>query len=116
MMMRSPSLQPPRFTLCVAMGCLLALSACEGANEKAGREADQAAAAATGQNYTGEGPRQRLGEARDRTERAEAKAADAAADALERKAEAMRTRADLEADRLEEQARTIRDAKASETR
>jgi len=96
----------------VALGCLAALGACDGPNEKAGRDADRAAAAAAGQNQTHEGPNERLGEARDRVERADTKATDAAADALERQGDAMRTKADLEADRLDEQARRLREAES----
>ncbi|TZG25755.1 hypothetical protein [Sphingomonas montanisoli] len=91
--------------------CLLALAACDGAHEKAGREADQAAAAAMGQNQTGEGPRERLGEAQDRVDRANARANDAAADALKRQGDKLREQADLDADRLAEQAKALRASK-----
>lgn len=90
---------------------LSALAACDGPNEKAGRDADRSAAAAAGLNQSGEGPQERLGEAQDRVERADARANDARADALERQGEKLRSEADLAADRLDEQARALRETK-----
>ncbi len=94
----------------VALACLVTLAACEGRNEKAGREADQAAAVAAGQNATGEGPNERLGEAQDRVDDANAEAADATADALERQGDQLRSEAGLAADRLDEKAKALRES------
>lgn len=94
----------------LALVCLTGVAGCDGPNEKAGREADRAEAEAAGHNVTGEGPNERLGEAQDRVEKADARASDAAADALEKQGEQMRTQADLSADRLDEQARSLREA------
>lgn len=94
--------------LILVAAALAGLASCDGPNEKAGRKADQAAAAQSGSNYTGEGVNERLGEAKDKVERANAEAADAAADALERRADEIRTQADLAAERLEEQAKAVR--------
>jgi len=107
--------RPSHARVRVAIAALIALSACDGAHEKAGRDADRAAAAAAGQNQTGEGPNERLGEAQDRVERADAKAVEARADALERQGDQLRSQADLAADRLDEQARSLRDAKTPPT-
>lgn len=90
------------------------LAACEGANEKAGAERDRAAAAAAGQNYSGDGPNERMGETLDRAERDTARATDAAADAAEAKGREIRSQAEIEADRLSEQARDIRERAEAE--
>lgn len=87
----------------------MAMSACDGPAEKAGKAQDKAAANASGVAYTGEGPAQRLGEAKDRADGAAADARDAAAQALETQADARRKKADLMAEKLEEQAKAIRD-------
>lgn len=93
-------------------GLILALlGACEGPNEKAGREKDRSAAVAAGQNFTGEGPNQRLGEAQDRVETADRNARDAAAAALESRGDQLRGQADIEADRLDKEARAVRGGK-----
>lgn len=102
-------------SIVLTLACLASLSACDGPNEKAGRDADRAAAASAGQNMTDEGPRERLGEARDRVEKADARASDAAADALEKQGDQMRTQADIDADRLDEQARGLRERKTQAT-
>lgn len=88
--------------------CCLALTACDGPHEKAGRSADQAAAQSLGQNQTGEGPNERIGKSQDRVERADGRARDAAADALERQGDKLREQADLDADRLDERAKALR--------
>ncbi|MFZ5706422.1 MAG: hypothetical protein ACOY5R_14325 [Pseudomonadota bacterium] len=99
----------------LTLACLASLTACDGPNEKAGRDADRAEAAAMGENVTGEGPRERLGEAQDRVEKADARASDAAAEALEKQGDQLRTQADFEADQLDEQARGLRDRKTQAT-
>jgi hypothetical protein len=90
---------------------LISLGASQGANEKAGREKDQAEALANGQNVSGEGPNQRLGEAQDRVDAADRKAREASASALERRGDQLRGQADVEADRLDKEARAIREVK-----
>jgi hypothetical protein len=90
-----------------------ALMGCEGPKESAGREQDRAIAANTGEALSGAGPNQRIGEAQDQADRAEAKARDAQADALESEAKRLRTQADIAADRLEAQARTVRAGSAN---
>jgi hypothetical protein len=67
---------------------------------------------AAGQNVTGEGPNELQGEARDRVERADRKATEAAADALEARADQMRSAADIEADKLDDQAEAMRGGSA----
>lgn len=92
---------------------LTLVAACDGPNEKAGREADRAAAAAVGQNISGEGPQERLGEAQDKLEDAAADARDAAADAIERQADEVRAKTEVAADTLDERARAVRDGTAA---
>ena len=87
---------------------LIALTACDGPREKAGREADRAAAAVAGVSQPEEGPNEKLGEAQDRVERADAQATRAAAKALDKQAKQIRAQADLEAERLEKQAEKMR--------
>jgi hypothetical protein len=96
----------------LAIACLCGLSACEGPNESAGREQDRAIAANSSTPMDGTGPNQRLGEAQDRADRADAKARDAKADALESEADRLRTQGDIAADRLDAQAKTARTGKA----
>ncbi len=95
------------------MALLLAtsLAACDGPNEKAGREADRAAAQAQGIAISGEGANELIGEARDRAEQAERKAREARANALEGRADQLRSEADAEAEKLDQQARSIRAAR-----
>lgn len=90
----------------IILACAFGLGACDGPHERAGREADKAVM--TGQNETREGPNERRGEALDRVERADARATDAAADALEKRGDQIRIQADLDADILDTQARTMR--------
>jgi hypothetical protein len=97
----------------LAVLCLCSLPACEGPKESAGREQDRAMAANSSVPLSGTGPNQRLGEAQDRADRAEAKARDAKADALESEADRLRTQADIAADRLDAQAKTVRTQKAN---
>ena len=92
---------------------LFCLSACEGPKESAGREQDRAIAANSSVPTSGAGPNERLGEAQDRADRADAKARDAKADALESEADRLRTEADIAADRLDAQAKTVRTGKAN---
>ncbi|RYD57259.1 MAG: hypothetical protein EOP83_21110 [Verrucomicrobiaceae bacterium] len=99
---------PSRSGVVLVLVCLTGIVGCDGPNEKAGRDADRVEAQAAGRNVSGEGPNERLGEAQDRVERADARATDAAADALEEKGDRMRAQADLAADRLDEQARSLR--------
>ena len=89
---------------------IVALTACSGPNEKAGREQDKAAATAQGQAYTGEGPNQRIGEARDRASAAEQNVRDAEADALKAEGRNLQRQAEIGAARLDEKSRAIREA------
>jgi hypothetical protein len=88
----------------------IAASGCDGPNERSGREADRAAAAAQGVNMSGEGSNELIGEAQDRAERAARKAVEARADALEDRADQLRREADAEAEKLDQQARAAREA------
>lgn len=88
---------------------VLSLAACDGPAEKAGKESDQAAAAAAGQPYKGEGSNEKLGEAQDRANKAANDARDAQADELKQQGKAIREEADGRADKLEVQAKRIRD-------
>ena len=92
----------------LAATAVLSLAACNGPAEKAGKERDQNAAAASGQPYKGEGPNQKLGEAQDRANKAATNARDAQADELKQQGKAIREEADGRADKLEAQAKQIR--------
>lgn len=87
---------------------VLALAACSGENERAGREKDKAASTEQGEDYSGSGPNQRIGEAQDRAAVAEERVRDSAADALEAQARNVERQADIDATRLDEQARAVR--------
>ncbi len=89
----------------------LALGACQGPNERAGREKDQAEALANGQNVSGDGPNQRQGQAQDQVEAADRRTRNADAAALESRGDQIRGNADSEADKLDKQARAVRDGK-----
>lgn len=91
---------------------LLALSACDGPNEVAGREQDRAAALANNSSQVGEGANEARGEALDRSQDAAAAVREAKADALERQGDQMRTDADIAADKLDQQAKRVRDGQA----
>ena len=97
-----------------AAAVILALAGCDGPNEKAGKDKDKAAAAASGVPHRGDGPNQQLGKAQDRAADAAKDARDARASALRKQAQGIKAQADVEADRLEEQARAIR-AKAKDS-
>ena len=76
---------------------------------KAGKKRDEAAAAAPGQPYKGEGPNQKLGEAQDRANKAATDTRDAQADELkQQQGKAIREEADGRADKLEAEAKQIR--------
>jgi hypothetical protein len=94
----------------VAIIASVALIGCDGPNEQAGREKDKAEATAAGQNYTGTGPNERIGEAEDRAANALRHERDAAADAIEAQGETIQRQADVTADRLSEEAKAIREA------
>ncbi len=98
--------------LCLAFVSILAFVGCEGPKESAGREQDRVIAANSAVPLSGAGPNQRLGEAQDRTDRADAKARDARAEALESEANRLRTQADIAADRLDLQAKAVRSGEA----
>src|SRR3546814_7867248 len=66
----------------LALFSIVALTACNGPNQKAGREQDKASATARGEPYSGSGPNERVGEVRDRAAAAEQNVRDAAADAI----------------------------------
>jgi hypothetical protein len=84
------------------------LTGCDGAKEKAGREKDKAAAAASGVAYKGDGPNEQLGEAQDRADDAAKDARHAEASSLQQQARTVKAEADVDADRLEQQAKAIR--------
>lgn len=86
------------------------VTACNGPNERAGKEQDKATAAALGQPYSGSGPNQRIGEAKDRAVNAHKEADEAAANALSAKGDEIKRQADVQAASLDEQSREIRDA------
>lgn len=90
---------------------MVLVGACDGPKEQAGRERDRREAAAAGQNITGQGSNERLGEAQDRVDRADREARDAAAAALESRGDQLRRQADIEADKLDAQARAVRNTK-----
>lgn len=94
------------------LALLLLAGGCDGPNEQAGRAEDRAAAIAAGDNSTTEGPNELAGEARDRVEKAERKAKEAAAEALEARGDQLRSSADIEADKLDAQAQAVRDTSA----
>lgn len=98
-----------RHGIIIAAIGLLALSACDGPKEKAGKQMDKEAAAASGVPYNGDGPNERLGAAEDRADKAAKKELDAKADALKEQGSKIRSDADVEAQKLEEQAKIIRD-------
>lgn len=89
------------------------VTACDGPKEKAGAARDEAAANATGIPYDGNGPAARAGRAADRVDRANARARDSQADALEDQGRAIEAQADAQADRLEQQAKGLREAAKS---
>lgn len=97
-----------RISLVLTAALLASLAGCDGPNEKAGREADRAAAAARGVSMSGEGANELIGEAQDRAESAALKAREGRADALEDKADQLRSEADAEAEKLDQEARAIR--------
>ncbi len=101
----------PLKTFTLFVPAMVLIGACDGPKEQAGRERDRAEAAAAGRNITGQGPNQQLGEAQDRVDRADRKAKDAQAAALESRGDQVRKQADIEADKLDDQARTVRDTK-----
>jgi hypothetical protein len=94
----------------LALFSIVALTACNGPNQEAGREQDKASATARGEPYSGSGPNERIGEVRDRAAAAEQNVRDAAADALKAQGRNLERQADINATRLDEQARSIRDA------
>ncbi|MHA4835835.1 SPFH domain-containing protein [Sphingopyxis sp. MSC1_008] len=88
----------------------LTLPACQGPAEQAGAEKDKAAAEATGQTYGGDGPNEKIGEARDRVAKAAEDARKAEAEAIDKKQDSIRRAADIEAERLEQEAEAVRKA------
>jgi hypothetical protein len=95
-----------RFIL--AATAVVSVAACNGPAEEAGKKRDEAAAAASGQSYNGEGPNQKLGEAQDRTNKSATDARDAQANELKQQGKAIREEADGRADKLEAEAKQIR--------
>src|SRR3546814_15905682 len=65
----------------LALFSIVALTACNGPNQQAGREQDKASATDRGEPYRGSGPNERIGEVRDRRAAAEQTVRDAAAEA-----------------------------------
>jgi uncharacterized membrane protein YqiK len=93
-----------------ALIVLLGLAACDGPNEKAGKEQDRAAATAAGVNYTGSGPAERAGEAQDNADNAARDAKEAEKKAIDAKARNIEKQADVAAEKLEAEADAVRDA------
>jgi hypothetical protein len=94
--------------LSLVLAGLMGLAACEGPHQQAGEKQDEAAANAAGIDYSGSGPAERAGKARDRAEAAAREERAAAADALEAQAKNYQRQADVEADKLRTQARDLR--------
>ena len=94
----------------LAIAPALLLGACQGPEAQAGAEKDKAAAVAAGQSYDGDGPNERIGDARDRAADAAEDAHEAEADAIEKERDSIRSAADIEAERLEQQAKAVRKA------
>ncbi|MGZ8359981.1 MAG: hypothetical protein ACXWUX_05620 [Allosphingosinicella sp.] len=92
----------------IALAGFILLPACDGPAQKAGQEQDQATANLAGQNYSGEGPNERIGESVDRANRAAQEAREASEEATKMQGEAIRRQADVGATRLDEQARAVR--------
>jgi len=91
-----------------AMALLMILGACQGPQARAGAEKDKAAAEAAGQTYSGDGPNERVGAARDRAIDAAREAREAEAARLKRQGVSIRRQADVEAEQLEQKAKAIR--------
>lgn len=100
--------QHMRMSFCGGL-VLAALISCGGPHEQAGEHQDQAAANATGQDYSGSGPAQRVGRAQDRADRAAIDAQQATKDAVAAESENYRRQVEVGAVRLEEQARELRE-------
>src|SRR3546814_17218019 len=66
----------------LALFSIVALTACNGPNQEAGRAQDKASAHARGEPYNGSGPNERIGEVRDRGAAAKKNVLDAAAEPL----------------------------------
>ncbi|GAO40598.1 hypothetical protein SCH01S_49_00120 [Sphingomonas changbaiensis NBRC 104936] len=96
-----------RFILIASAGLWL-VAACHGPAQKAGEQQDQVNANLAGQNYTGEGPNERIGESVDRADRAAREARQAAEEATKKQGEAIRRQADVGATRLDEEAKAVR--------
>jgi hypothetical protein len=89
---------------------LLGLAACDGPNEKAGKEQDRAAATAAGVDYKGSGPAERAGEVQDNADNAARDAKEAETKAIDAKARNIQKQADVAAEKLEAEADAVRDA------
>lgn len=96
-----------RFSL-IASAVLWLLAACHGPAQKAGEQQDQVNANLAGQNYTGEGPNERIGESVDHADRAAREARQASEEATKKQGEAIRRQADVGATRLDEEAKAVR--------
>ena len=95
-----------RSGLFTAVASMALLGGCDGPHAKAGKQADAAAGIKAGPLT--KGPNERLGAIQDRTERDQARAIDAQADAVEDRAKQVRSAADAQADALERQAAETR--------
>ena len=91
----------------IALLAIAIVAGCKGPGQTAGEDQDKAAAAANGQQYSGEGPNERIGKVVDRANEAAKDARDASAVALKKQADAIRREADVSADRLKEQATAV---------
>ena len=91
----------------IALLAIVIVAGCKGPGQTAGEAQVKAAATANNQEYSGEGPNERIGKAVDRANDAAQDARDASAAALKKQGEAIRREADVRADRLKEQARAV---------
>lgn len=87
-----------------ALACVLMAAACDGPHEQAGEKSG----AVADSGALGSGSSETFGESQDRTERDQAHARKAQADAAEHQADEVRETADQRADALEEKADAIR--------
>src|ERR1041385_6904034 len=92
-----------------ALFAIALVAGCKGPGQTAGEAQDRAAATANGQQYSGEGPNERIGKAVDRANEAAQEARDASAVALKKQANAIRREGAVGAQRLKEQAKAITD-------
>src|SRR5579872_2224132 len=91
----------------IALIAIAIVAGCKGPGQTAGEDQDKAAAAANGQQYSGEGPNERIGKVVDRANEAAKDARNASAVALKKQADAVRREGDVGVVRLNEQAKAV---------